>query len=417
MREIHATPGKEIRLGRSGESHARCVLFDVSEWQRVYGEGSVHLIHQRNGDACPYPCQITVDGGYVSWVVTSADVAVAGRGRAELQYRVGDACVKSEIYATTTMRSMSDAGEAPPEPEAGWVSQVLGAADDAVQSAQQAQEAVDRYPKVQDGTWWVWDAAQEAFVDTGTAASGVYVGSGEMPDGCSVQIDPNGEVLKQEDLIGPQGPQGEQGIQGIPGKDGADGVPGKDGAPGKDGKDGADGYSPQRGVDYYTPEDVEAMVADATARVEASMGGTYELIEEITTTEDLTRITRAVFPDGTPYQLKAAKVKMEIAAGAGNGNVNISYHNKDYLTLCISSVQTIATSQRYHWSRAWREYGLWECEFSNGNSSKFAVATYQMAGYDEIIDASNIELISIQATTSGVPIPAGTRIQIYGVRA
>lgn len=177
------------------------------------------------------------------------------------------------------------------------------------------------------------------------------------------------------------------------------------------------GKTPEKGVDYFTPEDVEAIVADVTAQVEASFGGTYELVEEITTTEELTTISRTAFPDGTAYQFKAAKVKMVIAAGAGNGNINISYQNKDYLTLSISSVQTIATSQRYHWSRAWKEYGLWECEFSNASTSKFAVATYQMAGYNEIIDASNIERISIQATTSGVPIPIGTNIKIYGVRA
>lgn len=216
MREVHATLGKDIRLGRRGESHARCVMFDVSEWQSLYGEGMVHLLHQRNGDAVPYPCQISVDGGVVCWVVTGADVAIAGRGRAELQYHVGDICVKSDIYNTNTVRSMSDAGPVPPEPQEGWVEQVLNAADMAEQSAQQAQESVAHYPKVQDGTWWVWDAETDTFVDTGNAASGVYVGSGEMPEGCSVQIDPQGEVLRREDLIGPAGPKGDKGDKGDP---------------------------------------------------------------------------------------------------------------------------------------------------------------------------------------------------------
>lgn len=449
MREYRATTGKEIRLGRSGESHARCVLFDVSEWQRVYGEGSVHLIHQRNGDACPYPCQITVDGGYVSWVVTSADVAVAGRGRAELQYRVGDACVKSEIYATTTMRSMSEAGETPPEPEAGWVSQVLGAADDAVQSAQQAQEAVDRYPKVQDGTWWVWDAAQEAFVDTGTVASGVYVGSGDMPDGCSLQIDPNGEVLKQEDLIGPQGPRGEHGIQGVPGKDGADGAPGKDGGyytpsfgpmhgttmevafipsdpdtmPMPDCQfldlpPGPEGYTPEKGKDYFTQEEVDQIVADAAARVEASFGGTYELVEEITTTEDLTSVRRAAHPDGTPYNFKSMIIKMEFAVGAGTGLVNVNFSDKDGWALGVSSTNTIATNKRWAWTRIFRDYDRWHCEFSVG-STQYAQAIYRQVGSNEIFGAKYgmVGIVNIVANTSGIPIPAGTIIRIYGVRA
>lgn len=240
MREVHATLGKDIRLGRRGESHARCVMFDVSEWQSLYGEGAVHLLHQRNGDESPYPCQISVDGGCVCWVVTGADVAVAGKGRAELQYHVGDTCVKSDIYNTNTVRSMSDAGEVPPEPQQGWVAQVLDAADGVAQNAQRAQEAVEHYPTVQDGTWWVWDAAEEDFVDTGTIASGVYVGSGDMPDGCVVQIDPDGDVIGEDDIV--TGPQGEPG------------------PPGPAGKNGADGKTPVKGVDYYTPADKQEMV-------------------------------------------------------------------------------------------------------------------------------------------------------------
>ena len=226
MREYRATIDKDIRLGRRGESHARCVLFDVSEWQKLYGEGTVHLIHQRNGDAAPYPCAISVDGGCVCWVVTSSDVAVAGRGRAELQYHVGDTCVKSDIYTTNTVRSMSDVGSVPPEPQEGWVAQVLNAADVAEQSAQQAQEAVEHYPEVRNGTWWVWDAEHGDFVDTGDPAqgeageqgeqgeqgpigkpgprgpSGVYLGSGDMPADCNVQIDPEGEPIGSvEDIV------------------------------------------------------------------------------------------------------------------------------------------------------------------------------------------------------------------------
>lgn len=189
MKEIQATLGEDIRLGRRGESHARCVLFDVSEWQKVYGEGVVHLIHQRNGDPAPYPCTITVDGSHVCWVITNADVAYAGRGRVELQYFVGDTCVKSDIYTTTTMRSMGNAGPVPPEPQAGWVAQVLSA-------AQQAQEAVEHYPEVRNGTWWIWDAERGDFVDTGDPAQGE---PGE-----------NGEPGPQ----GAQGPKGEQGPQG-----------------------------------------------------------------------------------------------------------------------------------------------------------------------------------------------------------
>ena len=234
MREVHATLGKDIRLGRRGESHARCVMFDVSEWKSLYGEGTVHLIHQRNGDDVPYPCQISVDGGVVCWVVTGADVANAGKGRAELQYHVGDTCVKSDIYSTNTVRSMSDAGPVPPEPQEGWVQQVLAAKDEAEQSAQQAQEATEHYPVIVDGTWWVWDAQAGEHVDTGTSA------------------------------LGEQGPAGPAGADG------------KDGAAGADGKDGAPGPAGPKGDPYTLTESDKQSIVDAVldALPEAE-GGEY----------------------------------------------------------------------------------------------------------------------------------------------
>lgn len=159
---------------------------------------------------------------------------------------------------------------------------------------------------------------------------------------------------------------------------------------------------------------------ERTNNLEKTVGGTYELVEEITTTEDLTSFARTAFPDGTAYKFKAAKVKLKTAPGAGTGQVNVQYQNtenKDWVTLGTSSTQTIATSLRYQWSRVWREHGMWECEFSGGNSSEYAVATYKMAGYSEVINNLNVTRIEVKSTTSGIPIPAGTRIQIYGVRA
>ena len=88
----------------------------------------MQLIHQRNGDSEPYPCVVERNGSTVTWDITNADTAVAGRGRAELQYFVGDAQVKSETYATYVERALSPAGDTPPEPHEAWVDNVLEAA-------------------------------------------------------------------------------------------------------------------------------------------------------------------------------------------------------------------------------------------------------------------------------------------------
>ena len=82
--------------------------------------------------------------------------------------------------------------------------------------------------------------------------------------------------------------------------------------------------------------------------------GTFELVEEITTTEDLTSIVRTAFPDGTAYKFKAVKVKLEVEAGAGAGNINVNYRNTEnnpWVVLATSSQSAIATSKRSYWAK------------------------------------------------------------------
>lgn len=140
MREVQARLGEDIQLGRRGENLAVCVTFDVSDWPGATS-GTVQLIHQRNGDDHPYPCAITVEGGVATWVVTEADVDVAGRGRMELQYLKGETCIKSATYTTNTLRALGRAGEVPPASEEGWVRKVLKAGGSALASAEAAQKS------------------------------------------------------------------------------------------------------------------------------------------------------------------------------------------------------------------------------------------------------------------------------------
>lgn len=224
MKDVQAKRGAVLQLGRCGENRALCVWFDVCEWQRLYGEGTVHLLHQRNGDTSPYPCQISVDGGMVSWVVTNADVAVAGKGRAELQYHVDDVLVKSDIYTTNTTRSMGMAGPVPPEPEESWVAKVLEAAD-------RAESSVGKNSYIGgNGNWYSWDSEQGAFVDTGVAAQGPVGPRGEQgPTGATGPQGATGETGPQGP-VGETGPQGEKGEKGDKGDKGARGAAGADGA-------------------------------------------------------------------------------------------------------------------------------------------------------------------------------------------
>ena len=210
---------EEIKLGRRGENQARKVVFDVlGKWREGYGEGVASLIVQRNGDAQPYPVTVTEEDGALVWLVSSVDTAVAGEGAAELRYTVGDTIVKSQIYKTRVRETLEDSGETPPPAFQSWVDEVLQAAAD-------AETAVSKMPYVDEttGNWFKWDAEQNAFADTGVAATG-----------------PQGEVGPKGDT-GEQGPKGETGATGPKGDTGATGPKGETGATGAQGPKGDTG--------------------------------------------------------------------------------------------------------------------------------------------------------------------------------
>lgn len=266
MREILAREAQENDLGKRGENLARCVVFDISAWQKEYGEGFVQLIHQRNGDNVPYPCAVTVDGGKAYWNVTSADVDVAGRGHCELQYWVGDAIVKSATYITRTSRSMSPASETVPEPQQPWMDSMLSVAAEANEHANAAEAAAEnaatyaiRQPIVGgNANWMVWDGS--AYVDSGMPSYGPQGEKGERGErgdtGATGATGPQGERGEKGDKgdtgekgdTGTRGPQGLRGIQGIQGIAGERGEKGETGAQGPQGIQGIQGIQGVQGI-------------------------------------------------------------------------------------------------------------------------------------------------------------------------
>lgn len=167
MKTIIASPGIVLSLGREGENAVRQIIFDITDWHSEFGKGgSVTLLVQRPGDTEPYPVAVTVSGPTATWLVSAADTAKPGvYGQAELQYRIGDVVVKSAIWRTFIADSLGTPSPTPPDPQQAWVDQVLDA-------AQMVETATVNGPKIQGGTWWVWDFESERYVDTGVQAQG-----------------------------------------------------------------------------------------------------------------------------------------------------------------------------------------------------------------------------------------------------
>lgn len=129
------TAKQPIILGRETENKVTTIQFPVAKWIENYGAGGTfHLFHKRFKDAEAYPVPTTCDGTNVYWTPTETDLAIMGRGEAQLDYCFGihgqtgfrKAC--SEIFETRVERSI-EAGEETPEPYQPWVSQIEGYAD------------------------------------------------------------------------------------------------------------------------------------------------------------------------------------------------------------------------------------------------------------------------------------------------
>ena len=252
MITINVHPGMTISLGREGENLARKIIFNVSSWQAEYGDGKVSLVANKDGTE-PYPCDITVDGSIVTWMITSSDTTQSGFGRCELHYIVGEVLVKSDMWRTYTADALGTPAPEPPEPQQAWVDKVLAA-------GQAAVDAAVNPPKIGDnGNWYVWDFEVGKYVDTGVAASGGGSGAVSSVNGKTGAVKLTAEdvgAISQDDL---QDATNEVLAQAkASGEfDGAAGQDGQDGAPGKD------GYTPVYGVDYGTPEQISGIAQSA----------------------------------------------------------------------------------------------------------------------------------------------------------
>ena len=139
---VNAQPGKALYLGKRGENLVRRVVFDISAWQRFFGEGVAQLIAQRMGDGIPYPCNVKMDGDKVFWDITEVDVDVPGNyGKCELSYYIGDRLIKSEIYQTIVFDSMGAPSDDMPEAYEGWLEEILAAGAKAEGERMQAEAA------------------------------------------------------------------------------------------------------------------------------------------------------------------------------------------------------------------------------------------------------------------------------------
>lgn len=134
----------DICIGRRGENAARQVVFDLSAFAANYGDGTPQLLHQRKGDRWPYLVQAAREGDALTWIVTSADTAVAGGGRTELRWYVGDTLAKSQVWPTSTLPALADPDGSAPEEYHSDIELLIDGAGEAVNRAEAAADRVEQ---------------------------------------------------------------------------------------------------------------------------------------------------------------------------------------------------------------------------------------------------------------------------------
>lgn len=136
-------------------------------------------------------------------------------------------------------------------------------------AVRETEENVEHYPKIENGYWYVWDAENEEWSNTGIEATG--------PEGPQ----------------GPEGPEGPQGEDGPQGPEGPEGPQGPEGPAGADGQDGQDGFS--------TTASVSKSGSTATITITDKNGTTTATVDDGTdgTTPDFSIGTVETLPAGS----------------------------------------------------------------------------------------------------------------------
>lgn len=295
-----------IYLGRQGENLARTVEIDVGAMLEAYPGASIGLVFQRAGETELYIGATTLGGTVLSWPISAAVTANAGRGKIEVRAMLGDVLAKSVTAPTQVDVSLSGAGSTPPDPEEDWIGDVLQAASEAKQSAvsaadsaQKAEQAVedakDAAAAVEaaktEAVQAVREAGQAASEAVSTEGTEAVQAIGQAASGAVQQVQQAGaaqvqavqqagdEKIQEIDTAnahspqinaqtgkwqvwdstsgayvdtetnaeGPQGPQGLKGDTGAPGPQGEKGETGEIGPQGPEGPQGPKGDTGETG--------------------------------------------------------------------------------------------------------------------------------------------------------------------------
>ncbi len=164
----------------------------------------------------------------------------------------------------------------------------------------------------------------------------------------------------------------------------------------------------------YSPESENAQSGKAVAQALNTVGGaeqSYELIEKITTTEEVKSINFSKEPDGTPYNFKKLYVIFNIPQAPVTGaiDIKISAVNCGRFANAINQSWNAASTAEFIFYEGVSKIRTFYCQHTNSYGN---VATVQSS--EPTIAVNKITELQLDGA---VNFPIGTTITIYGVRA
>lgn len=405
-------------VGRQGEGGTRQLVFDCADVLAEYPDALIVCAMQRAGDRKAYLKDCAADGTNRAVTLESADVAVPGVLKIELRALIGDDVRKSAVYIAKVAESLRGAQDRPGNPIADVLNRIdmtISRAEESIAeadaAAKSAREVADTVQAKLDNGDFVGEKGDKG--DPGDVQDVRVAGVSVLKDGVANVPIATADAPGVVSVLTPQ----DSGIWNDNGKLRISYATDAE----ISGRNGTRKSIVCANMDYA----VKAAMCDgkgaawtaaqqAAARERMGVDKTYELIEEITLTEEVTQLIRNAEPNGTAYHFRNMYVNI-ITPQAKEGGVIYSMFNNIPIGLAMNSI----TSQVPKGGIA-QIYAHVDDGFLDG----YGVGTPNLTTSSSFVryltplnvpsGISAINNIKILAT---VNIPINTNIKIYGVRA
>ena len=416
---IQASKTRTTTIGIQGENKARVIAFDVSDILAEFPGASFTLIHQRSGDSSAYPVGSTeLHGTTLLWTVTSADTAIAGSSYCELIATVDDVVKKTVIYSLRVAGTL-DNSATPPDPWESWVQDVVDAAD----RADAAAELLEN-PGAQAETLEAGSSATAAY------ANGVF--SFGIPRGAAGRDGTDGQDgAPGQDGISPVATVSKSGSTAtisITDANGTTTAQISDGTNGTNGTDGADGFSPSASVSKVgDTATITITDKDGTTTAQVTDGQSYtpaqwEVIAEVTTTENLAQLDINTDLNGLPFELTDMYARADLPQPTtGTQDYITSYIlvkkiNGDADTVGGTTTQYPSSTSTLHFEHKCEMMCNYVFTIARGSALPQNSGHYEGASNNKAVVDSITGIRYTRYNSSSSMIPAGTVVKVMGKR-